>query len=37
MMIETLVIWSLSHSNNSTCMPCSDGFVQSAGSSMDCQ
>jgi len=33
----TLVIWSLSRSDHSTSMPCSDGFVQSADSGMNRQ
>jgi len=31
-----LIIWSHSHSDRGTRMPCSDGFVWSAGSDMNC-
>jgi len=34
--LETLDIWSLSHSDNNTCMPCSNGFDWSMGSDMNC-
>jgi len=34
---ETLVIWSLSHLDNGTRMPCPDGFDWNVGSSMNCQ
>jgi len=33
----TLVIWSLSHSDHGTRRPCLDGFVRSAGFSMNGQ
>jgi len=33
----TLVIWSLSRSDNDTHMSCSDGFSSSTSYSMDCQ
>jgi len=34
---EMLVIWSLSHSDHGTRMPCSDGFGRSAGSGTNYQ
>ena len=37
MMTGTLAIWSFSHSDNGTRMPCPDWFDWSAGSSMNCQ
>jgi len=33
----TLATWSLSYLDNGTYMPCPDGFVWSADSSMNCQ
>jgi len=37
MTMWTLVIWSLSRLDHGTCMPCSDGFDWSTGSSMNYQ
>ena len=36
MISRTLIIWSLFCSYNGTHMPCSDGFIRSAGSNMNC-
>ena len=36
-MLKMLAIWSLSHSDNGTRIPCSDGFSWGTGSSINCQ